>query len=66
MFTARPDFDSKLERWFADAPSQTRYDNPSHRVVLDAEGLRRWVEPQLHGYHSLPEVFQAAGFFERN
>ena len=39
MFTARPDFDQALERQFADALSGMNYDNPSHRAVLDAEGL---------------------------
>ena len=42
------------------------YDNPSHRVVLEAEGLRRWVEPELDGYHSLREASWKQGFFKRN
>ncbi len=43
MFTARPDLDPSLERRFAEALSGMSYDNPSHRAVLDAEGLRRWA-----------------------
>jgi ABC-type phosphate/phosphonate transport system substrate-binding protein len=65
MFTARPDLDQALERQFADALSRMRYDNPSHRVVLDAEGLKRWVAPQLDGYSSLREASARQGFFER-
>lgn len=65
MFTARPDLDSVLERQFADALSKMSYDNPSHRVVLDAEGLRRWVVPHLDGYDALREASVQQGFFSR-
>ena len=66
MFTARPDFDPELERKFAHALSEMNYDNPSHRAVLEAEGLRRWVAPQLDGYKSLREASQRQGFLTRN
>src|SRR5258708_25081372 len=56
MFTARSDLDPALEQEFARALSEMSYDNPSHRVVLEAEGLRRWVEPQLDGYEALREA----------
>ena len=65
MFTARPDLDQALERQFADALSRMSYDNPSHRAVLEAEGLKRWVAPQLDGYSSLREASARQGFFER-
>jgi phosphonate transport system substrate-binding protein len=66
MFTARPDFDPELERKFARALSEMNYDNPSHRAVLEAEGLRRWVAPQLDGYTSLREASRRQGFLRRN
>ena len=65
MFTARPDLDQALERQFADALSGMSYDNPSHRAVLDAEGLRRWVAPHLDGYDSLREASARQGLFKR-
>ena len=65
MFTARPDLDSVLERQFADALSRMDYDNPRHRVVLDAAGLRRWVVPHLDGYDALREASVQQGFFSR-
>jgi ABC-type phosphate/phosphonate transport system substrate-binding protein len=65
MFTARPDLDSLLERRFADALSGMSYDNPSHRAVLDAEGLRRWVAPHLDGYDALREASARLGFLKR-
>jgi phosphonate transport system substrate-binding protein len=65
MFTARPDLDREAERRFADALSVMSYDNPSHRAVLDAEGLRRWVAPHLGGYSSLREAAAQQGLFSR-
>ena len=65
MFTARPDLDPTLERGFAEALFGMSYDNPSHRAVLEAEGLRRWVAPQLDGYHALQDAATRQGFFER-
>ena len=65
MFTARPDLDRAAEQQFADALSGMSYDNPGHRAVLDAEGLRRWVAPHLDGYGSLREAAAQQGFFNR-
>jgi len=41
------------------------YDNPKHRAVLEAEGLRRWVPPQLDGYGPLREACRRQGLFKR-
>jgi ABC-type phosphate/phosphonate transport system substrate-binding protein len=65
MFTARPELDPSLAHRFAEALTRMSYDNPSHRPVLDAEGLRRWVEPHLDGYDSLREASARQGFFKR-
>jgi ABC-type phosphate/phosphonate transport system substrate-binding protein len=65
MFTARPDFDAGLERQFAEALLAMSYDNPVHRPVLEAEGLRQWVRPQLDGYSSLREASARQGFLKR-
>ena len=65
MFTARPDFDPSLDQRFAEALSGMSYDNPSHRAVLDAEGLRRWEPPHLDGYDSLRQAAARQGFFDR-
>jgi len=65
MFTARPDIDPALERRFAEALFGMSYDNPSHRTVLEAEGLRRWVPPQLDGYQALRDASARQGFLER-
>jgi ABC-type phosphate/phosphonate transport system substrate-binding protein len=64
MFTARPDLDPELERRFADALSAMSYDNPAHRLILDAEGLQRWLPPQLDGYAALRQAAAQQGFFK--
>jgi phosphonate transport system substrate-binding protein len=65
MFTARPDLDPSLGQRFTEALSKMSYDNPSHRAVLDAEGLRRWEVPRLDGYDSLRQAAASQGFFEQ-
>jgi phosphonate transport system substrate-binding protein len=37
------------------------WDNPAHRQILELEGLRRWVRPQLTGYSSLFEAVEQQG-----
>jgi phosphonate transport system substrate-binding protein len=65
MFTARPHLDMELERRFADALAAMSYDNPVHRAILDAEGLRRWLPPRLDGYDALREAATQQGFFQQ-
>src|ERR1700675_3345946 len=65
MFTARPDLEPSLEQRFVEALSGMSYDNPSHRAVLDAEGLRRWESPHLDRYDSLRQASAQQGFFSR-
>jgi ABC-type phosphate/phosphonate transport system substrate-binding protein len=66
MFTARPDLDQESERRFAEALAAMSYDNPAHRAILDAEGLRRWLPPHTDGYDALREASLRQGFFERS
>jgi len=63
MFTARPDLDREMEQRFVEALSAMSYDNPVHRTILDAEGLKRWLAPHLEGYAALREAASAQGFF---
>jgi len=64
MFTARPDLDPEMERRFVEALSAMSYDNPVHRSILDAEGLKRWLPPHLEGYAALRQAASEQGFFE--
>lgn len=63
MFTARPDFNPERESAFVAALSKMDYDNPVHRAILDAEGLKRWLAPHLDGYAALREAASQQGFF---
>jgi phosphonate transport system substrate-binding protein len=52
-FTALPALpDERTEEWVAQLLAMD-WDNPAHRPILEMEGLRRWVHPQLDGYASL-------------
>src|SRR3979490_420321 len=65
MFTAPSDLDPALEQAFAKALFGMSYDNPAHRPVLEAEGLRQWVAPQLEAYTELREASAQQGFLKR-
>lgn len=66
MFTARPDLDVEQEHRFAEALLAMSYDNPSHRAILDAEGLKRWLPPHLDGYAALRQAGAQQGLFRRS
>lgn len=65
MFTARPDLDREQERRFAESLSAMSYENPVHRTVLEAEGLKRWLMPHLDGYAALRQAAGQQGFFKK-
>lgn len=65
MFTARADLDGAREKRFAEALAGMDFDNPVHRPILEAEGLRRWLPPQLDGYETLRAAAAAQGLMTR-
>jgi ABC-type phosphate/phosphonate transport system substrate-binding protein len=65
MFTARTDLDPVLEQQFAKALFAMSFDNPAHRPVLEAEGLRQWIAPQLEAYAELRRASAQQGFLTR-
>jgi len=65
MFTARPDLGAEQERRFVEALLAMSYDNPIHRQILEAEGLKSWLAPQLDGYAALREAADEQGFFKK-
>ncbi len=65
MFTARSDLNPALEQQFAKALFGMSFDNPAHRPVLEAEGLRQWIAPQLEAYAELREASLQQGFLRR-
>ena len=65
MFTARSDLDPSSQQQFAKALFAMSFDNPTHRPVLEAEGLRQWLAPQLDAYAELREASAQQGFLAR-
>jgi len=65
MFTARSDLEPALEQQFAKALFAMSFENPTHRPVLEAEGLRQWIAPQLEAYASLRNASLRQGFLTR-
>jgi phosphonate transport system substrate-binding protein len=65
MFTARVDLEPEAERRFVDALLAMRFDNPAHRPILEAEGLKRWIAADTGGYASLEQACREQGFFRR-
>jgi ABC-type phosphate/phosphonate transport system substrate-binding protein len=66
MFTAQPDLGPERERQFVEALSAMSYDNPVHRPILEAEGLKRWLPPHVDGYAALRQAAEQQGFFEQS
>jgi phosphonate transport system substrate-binding protein len=65
MFTGTPTLDESIRQRFAQALYGMSWDNPQHRPVLEAEGLRRWIPPEADGYESLTEACRNQGLFNR-
>jgi ABC-type phosphate/phosphonate transport system substrate-binding protein len=65
MFTARPDLEPEVREQFEAALMKMSYDNPAHRPVLEAEGLKKWIPAELGGYDSLGVAAKKQGFFDR-
>ena len=65
MFTARPDLSTEQERRFVEALLAMSYENPIHRPILEAEGLKRWLTPHLDGYAALRQAADEQGLFKK-
>ncbi|MEZ4261870.1 MAG: PhnD/SsuA/transferrin family substrate-binding protein [Polyangiaceae bacterium] len=65
MFTARVGFDKGLADAFVKALDGMSWDNPKHKPVLEAEGLKKWLHADLGGYDSLRAAAKKQGFLAR-
>jgi len=61
MFTARAGLSREAARKFAEALFAMDWENPRHREILQAEGLRRWEAPTDDGYDSLRAAAKVQG-----
>jgi phosphonate transport system substrate-binding protein len=60
-FTALPRLsEDRANPWVAQLLAMD-WDNPDHRPILEMEGLKRWVRPELDGYASLFEAVRDQG-----
>ena len=60
-FTALPELAAdRVDPW-VEALFAMDWGNPAHREVLEMEGLRKWVPPELDGYASLFEAVETQG-----
>lgn len=64
VFTARPGLDPALAEAFERGLYAMRFDDPRHRPILEAEGLRAWV-PYKDGHAGLREAARAQGALRR-
>ncbi len=64
-FTALPELAADRVQPWVDQLLAMDWDNPQHRPILEMEGLRQWVAPQLDGYASLFEAIQEQGISVR-
>jgi len=65
VFTVRGDLDAAAERRWLDALFSMRYDEPSHREMMDLEGLKAWMPGRTTGFMALTAAVTAERFFER-
>jgi len=65
MFTARVGLEPGLRKRFVDALLAMHFENPAHRPILEAEGLKQWISADLSGYDSLEAACAEQGMFRR-
>ena len=64
-FTALPSIDAELaDAWTAHLRAMD-WDDPEHRRILELEGLREWVGPQLDGYRDVFDAVEEQGIAAR-
>jgi ABC-type phosphate/phosphonate transport system substrate-binding protein len=61
MFDAMPSLGDSAARVFQDALFRMRWEVPSHRRLLELEGLRQWLPPRETGYESLRTALDETG-----
>ncbi len=61
-FTALPQLAPGRAEKFVTSLMRMDYNNPSHRVVLEMEGLKQWVTGDRRGYESVFRAVDATGY----
>jgi phosphonate transport system substrate-binding protein len=63
VFTVRG-LDAATERAWLDALFAMRYDDPSHREMMDLEGLKAWLPGRTTGFDALAQSVAAERWFD--
>jgi ABC-type phosphate/phosphonate transport system substrate-binding protein len=61
MFDALPSIDAAAADAFTRALFAMSWDVPSHRRILELEGLKQWLPPREEGYESLRRALAELG-----
>jgi len=64
VFTIREDLDAARVQGWLDALFAMRYDNPTHREMMDLEGLKAWLPGRTSGFGPLAAAVESERFFE--
>jgi phosphonate transport system substrate-binding protein len=65
VFTVRAGFPEAIEKRWLEVLFSMSYDNPTHREMMDLEGLKKWEPGRTTGFGALAEAVALTGFFER-
>ncbi len=65
VFAVREDFDRAREKRWLDALFSMTYDNPTHRQMMDMEGLKKWEPGRISGFGPLSHAVETLRFFQR-
>ena len=63
-FTALTSFSEERARRWTETLFRMRYEEPSHREMMDLEGLKAWLPGRTSGYAALEEAVRETGFFD--
>ena len=63
VFTIRQDLDAGRVQGWLDALFAMRYDNPTHREMMDLEGLKAWLPGRTSGFGPLAAAVESERFF---
>jgi ABC-type phosphate/phosphonate transport system substrate-binding protein len=64
VFTARRELSNEAERRWLTALFSMRYDEPTHREMMELEGLKAWLPGRTTGFRALAAAVDAERFFE--
>jgi len=65
-FTVLDGFSREAEERWTETLFRMSYDNPSHREMMDLEGLKAWLPGRTTGYETLTEATRDQGYFEQS